>query len=70
MTETGGTPEPRPIFEDPESNITVQLAAQVYMHCRVQNLQDTLKVCFHFPSFHRAFPHTSIHLPLEETSVV
>lgn len=43
-TETGGTPEPRPFFEDPESNITVQLGAQVYMHCRVQNLQDTLKV--------------------------
>ncbi|XP_012168713.1 peroxidasin-like [Bombus affinis] len=43
-TETSGTPEPRPFFEDPESNITVQLGAQVYMHCRVQNLQDTLKV--------------------------
>ncbi|XP_076671759.1 zwei Ig domain protein zig-8 [Andrena cerasifolii] len=43
-TETGGTPEPRPFFEDPESNITVQLGAQVYMHCRVQNLLDTLKV--------------------------
>ncbi|EFN89587.1 Limbic system-associated membrane protein [Harpegnathos saltator] len=44
VTETSGTPEPRPFFEDPESNITVQLGAQVYMHCRVQNLQDTLKV--------------------------
>ncbi|KAG5344928.1 OPCM protein, partial [Acromyrmex charruanus] len=44
VTETGGTPEPRPFFEDPESNITVQLGAQVYMHCRVQNLQNTLKV--------------------------
>ncbi|XP_076277280.1 zwei Ig domain protein zig-8 isoform X1 [Lasioglossum baleicum] len=43
-TETGGTPEPRPFFEDSESNITVQLGANVYMHCRVQNLQDTLKV--------------------------
>ncbi|KYM97395.1 hypothetical protein ALC62_11686 [Cyphomyrmex costatus] len=43
VTETGGTPEPRPFFEDPESNITVQLGAQVYMHCRVQNLQNTLK---------------------------
>ncbi|KZC08187.1 hypothetical protein WN55_10058 [Dufourea novaeangliae] len=43
-TETGGIPEPRPFFEDPESNITVQLGAQVHMHCRVQNLQDTLKV--------------------------
>ncbi|XP_076767196.1 zwei Ig domain protein zig-8 [Xylocopa sonorina] len=43
-TETGGTPEPRPFFEDTESNITVQLGAQVYMHCRVENLQDTLKV--------------------------
>ncbi|KOC60276.1 hypothetical protein WH47_08605 [Habropoda laboriosa] len=42
-TETGGTPEPRPFFEDPETNITVQLGAQVYMHCRVQNLQDTFK---------------------------
>ncbi|CAD1480796.1 unnamed protein product, partial [Heterotrigona itama] len=42
-TEAGGTPEPRPFFEDPESNITVQLGAHVYMHCRVQNLQDTLK---------------------------
>lgn len=44
MTETGGTPEPRPFFEDPESNITVQLGTEVYMHCRVQNLQNTLKV--------------------------
>ncbi|XP_043501072.1 peroxidasin [Polistes fuscatus] len=43
-TETGATPEPRPFFEDPESNITVQLGAQVYMHCRVQNLQKNLKV--------------------------
>ncbi|KAI4504356.1 hypothetical protein M0802_000827 [Mischocyttarus mexicanus] len=43
-TETGATPEPRPFFEDPESNITVQLGAQVYMHCRVQNLQTNLKV--------------------------
>ncbi|XP_076657873.1 uncharacterized protein LOC143361991 [Halictus rubicundus] len=43
-TETGGTPEPRPFFEDSESNITVQLGANVYMHCRVQNLQNTLKV--------------------------
>ncbi|KOX77205.1 hypothetical protein WN51_10295 [Melipona quadrifasciata] len=43
-TEAGGTPEPRPFFEDPESNITVQLGAHVYMHCRVQNLQDTLKL--------------------------
>ncbi|XP_078039326.1 opioid-binding protein/cell adhesion molecule [Augochlora pura] len=43
-TETGGTPEPRPFFEDSENNITVQLGADVYMHCRVQNLQDTLKV--------------------------
>jgi len=42
----GGTPEPRPFFEDPESNITVQLGAQVYMHCRVQNLQNTLKVSY------------------------
>ena len=50
-TETSGTPEPRPFFEDPESNITVQLGAQVYMHCRVQNLQDTLKVNPHFSSF-------------------
>ncbi|XP_011504604.1 PREDICTED: Down syndrome cell adhesion molecule [Ceratosolen solmsi marchali] len=38
-TETGATPEPRPFFEDPDSNITVQLGAQVYLHCRVQNLQ-------------------------------
>ncbi|EZA51738.1 uncharacterized protein LOC105282517 [Ooceraea biroi] len=44
VTETDGTPEPRPFFEDPESNITVQLGAQVYIHCRVQNLQNTLKV--------------------------
>ncbi|XP_029667300.1 peroxidasin isoform X2 [Formica exsecta] len=44
VTETGGTPEPRPFFEDPESNITVQLGTEVYMHCRVQNLQNTLKV--------------------------
>ncbi|KAH0955303.1 hypothetical protein HN011_003101, partial [Eciton burchellii] len=44
VTETGGTPEPRPFFEDPESNITVQLGAQVHMHCRVQNLQNSLKV--------------------------
>ncbi|OAD62650.1 hypothetical protein WN48_07677 [Eufriesea mexicana] len=43
-TETGGTPEPRPFFEDLESNITVQLGAKVDMHCRVQNMQDTLKV--------------------------
>ncbi|KAI4493857.1 hypothetical protein M0804_002033 [Polistes exclamans] len=43
-TETGATPEPRPFFEDPESNITVQLGAQVHMHCRVQNLQKNLKV--------------------------
>lgn len=50
-TETGGTPEPRPFFEDSESNITVQLGANVYMHCRVQNLQDTLKVRSHFSSF-------------------
>lgn len=61
-TETGGTPEPRPFFEDPESNITVQLGAQVYMHCRVQNLQDTLKVNSHFSSFSRHFfpliPHS------------
>ncbi|OXU26990.1 hypothetical protein TSAR_006853 [Trichomalopsis sarcophagae] len=39
-TETGSTPEPRPFFEDPDSNITVQLGAQVYLHCRVQNLQQ------------------------------
>ncbi|CAK9806865.1 hypothetical protein ANTQUA_LOCUS5041 [Anthophora quadrimaculata] len=43
-TETGSTPEPSPFFEDSESNITVQLGAKVYMHCRVQNLQDTFKV--------------------------
>jgi len=46
VTETGGTPEPRPFFEDPESNITVQLGAQVHMHCRVQNLQNSLKVSY------------------------
>lgn len=46
MTEIGGTPEPRPFFEDPESNITVQLGTQIYMHCRVQNLQNTLKVIY------------------------
>jgi len=54
VTETGGTPEPRPFFEDPESNITVQLGAQIYMHCRVQNLQNTLKVsyiCFHLQEY-------------------
>ncbi|XP_012281703.1 Down syndrome cell adhesion molecule [Orussus abietinus] len=39
-TETGATPEPRPYFEDPDGNITVQLGADVYMHCRVQNLQQ------------------------------
>lgn len=50
-TETGGTPEPRPFFEDPESNITVQLGAKVDMHCRVQNMQNTLKVNSHFSSF-------------------
>ncbi|XP_076388433.1 opioid-binding protein/cell adhesion molecule [Megachile rotundata] len=44
VTETSGTPEPKPFFEDPESNVTVQLGAKVYMHCRVQNLQDALKV--------------------------
>ncbi|XP_020285524.1 peroxidasin [Pseudomyrmex gracilis] len=44
VTETGGTPEPRPFFEDPESNVTVQLGAEVYMHCRIQNLQNNLKV--------------------------
>nr|KAF7425383.1 hypothetical protein H0235_007821 [Vespula pensylvanica] len=43
-TEISATPEPRPFFEDPESNITVQLGAQVHMHCRVQNLQKNLKV--------------------------
>ncbi|KAG7204811.1 hypothetical protein KM043_005215 [Ampulex compressa] len=43
-TETGATPEPRPFFEDSESNVTVQRGAQVYMNCRVQNLQDSLKV--------------------------
>jgi len=51
VTETGGTPEPRPFFEDPESNITVQLGAEVYMHCRVQNLQNTLKVSYIFFTF-------------------
>lgn len=38
-TEIGATPEPRPFFEDLDSNVTVQLGAQVYFHCRVQNLQ-------------------------------
>ncbi|XP_066602776.1 zwei Ig domain protein zig-8 [Prorops nasuta] len=38
-TETGATPEPQPYFEDPETNVTVQLGAEVYLHCRVQNLQ-------------------------------
>ncbi|XP_015608036.1 peroxidasin [Cephus cinctus] len=38
-TEIGATPEPRPFFEDDDSNITVQLGAQVHMHCRVQHLQ-------------------------------
>ncbi|XP_067209537.1 zwei Ig domain protein zig-8 isoform X1 [Linepithema humile] len=42
VTETSGTPEPRPFFEDPESNITVQLGAEVYIHCRIQNVQNTL----------------------------
>uniref|UniRef100_A0ABD2WV04 Ig-like domain-containing protein n=1 Tax=Trichogramma kaykai TaxID=54128 RepID=A0ABD2WV04_9HYME len=41
-TETGATPEPRPFFEDPDSNITVQLGAQVYLHCRVQNLEKRM----------------------------
>lgn len=49
VTETGGTPEPRPFFEDPESNVTVQLGAEVYMHCRIQNLQNNLKVKVTFP---------------------
>ena len=39
-TENGATPEPRPFFEDPDSNITVQLAAPVHLHCRVENLQE------------------------------
>ena len=64
-TETGGTPEPRPFFEDPESNITVQLGAQVYMHCRVQNLQDTLKVNSHFSSFSRHFFPLIPHSPVQ-----
>ncbi|XP_063990777.1 peroxidasin [Diachasmimorpha longicaudata] len=38
-TENHATLEPRPFFEDPDSNITVQLGAQVYLHCRVENLQ-------------------------------
>ncbi|KAJ8669760.1 hypothetical protein QAD02_001019, partial [Eretmocerus hayati] len=41
-TETGATPEPRPIFEDPDNNITVQLGAEVYLHCRVQNRQTRM----------------------------
>lgn len=53
VTETGGTPEPRPFFEDPESNVTVQLGAEVYLHCRIQNLQNNLKVKSHFHSLLR-----------------
>ncbi|XP_014209886.1 uncharacterized protein LOC106640377 [Copidosoma floridanum] len=37
-TETGATPEPRPFFEDPDNNVTVQLNTQVYLNCRIQNL--------------------------------
>lgn len=69
-TETGGTPEPRPFFEDPESNITVQLGAQVYMHCRVQNLQDTLKVNSHFSSFLDISFHWSCILPSCITCII
>lgn len=58
VTETGGTPEPRPFFEDPESNITVQLGAEVYMHCRVQNLQNTLKVSYIFFIFSQILTQT------------
>ncbi|XP_008553614.1 peroxidasin [Microplitis demolitor] len=38
-TENGATPEPRPFFQDPDANITVQLGASVHFHCRVENLQ-------------------------------
>ncbi|EGI69162.1 hypothetical protein G5I_02139 [Acromyrmex echinatior] len=61
VTETGGTPEPRPFFEDPESNITVQLGAQVYMHCRVQNLQNTLKF-LQFSNFGRLIHYDVLFL--------
>ncbi|XP_043277282.1 protein amalgam-like [Venturia canescens] len=38
-TENGATPEPLPFFADPDSNITVQLGADVHLNCRVENLQ-------------------------------
>ncbi|XP_046412032.1 opioid-binding protein/cell adhesion molecule [Neodiprion pinetum] len=39
-TEIGATPEPRPFFEDADSNITAQLGTHVHMHCRVHDLRD------------------------------
>ncbi|XP_033207106.1 uncharacterized protein LOC117166852 [Belonocnema kinseyi] len=41
-TETGATPEPAPFFEDPDSNVTVQLGSSVHLHCRVQYLQQRM----------------------------
>ncbi|KAF7997951.1 hypothetical protein HCN44_009349 [Aphidius gifuensis] len=39
VTENGSTPEPRPFFEDRDINVTVQLGAQIHLHCRVENMQ-------------------------------